>query len=94
MADYFEAALLEELCPGRGTIVTIAGKGTVYAMDDSCLHNGASLGRSNLDDKIVTSRGHGWKYRKTTGATFQAPDYGVNTYNAKVADGKIWVAIT
>jgi nitrite reductase/ring-hydroxylating ferredoxin subunit len=101
MADYFEAALLEELPPGRGMTVTISGKevalfnvdGTVYAMDNSCLHNGESLGQSNLDGKIVTCRGHGWKYDVTTGVTFQVPDYGVSSYAVKVVDGKIWVAI-
>jgi nitrite reductase/ring-hydroxylating ferredoxin subunit len=101
MANYVEVANLEQLLPGRGTVVTIEGKdialfnvdGSVYAMDDGCLHHGVSLGTSELDGKIVTCRGHGWKYDVTTGNTLNVPDYGVSAYPVKVVDGKIMVAI-
>ena len=66
--------------------------GTVYAMDDGCLHHGVSLGTSELDGKIVTCRGHGWKYDVTTGSTLNVPGYGVAAYPVKVVDGKIMVA--
>ena len=77
MANYVEVANLEQLPPGRGTAVTIEGKdialfnvdGTIYAMDDGCLHQGLSLGNSELAGEIVTCRGHGWKYDVTTGST-------------------------
>jgi nitrite reductase/ring-hydroxylating ferredoxin subunit len=100
MANYVEVANLEQLPPGRGTVVTIEGKdialfnvdGSVYAMDDGCLHHGVSLGTSELDGKIVTCRGHGWKYDVTTGNTLHVPDYGVSAYPVKVVDGKIMVA--
>jgi nitrite reductase/ring-hydroxylating ferredoxin subunit len=102
MADFIEAARLDELPPGRGTCVTIAGKdvalfnveGAIYAMEDSCLHQGLSLGTSKLDGKVVTCRGHGWRYDVTTGKTLHVPDYGVVTYAVKVVDGKIMVAIS
>ena len=53
MAEFIEVARLDELPPGRGTVVTIADKdvalfnveGTVYAMANACLHQGQSLGR-------------------------------------------------
>ena len=101
MANYIEVANLEQLPPGRGTTVSIEGKdialfnvdGTVYAMDDTCLHQGVSLGISKLDGKIVTCRGHGWKYDVTTGSTYPVPGVGVATYPVKVADGKIMVAV-
>ena len=101
MANYIEVANLEQLPPGRGTTVSIEGKdialfnvdGTVYAMDDTCLHQGVSLGISKLDGKIVTCRGHGWKYDVTTGSTYPVPGVGVATYPVKVVDGKIMVAI-
>ena len=48
MANYMELANLDQLPPGRGTAVSVEGKeialfnvdGTVYAMDDTCLHHG------------------------------------------------------
>jgi nitrite reductase/ring-hydroxylating ferredoxin subunit len=101
MANYIEVANLEQLPPGRGTTVSIEGKdialfnvdGTVYAMDDTCLHQGVSLGISKLEGNIVTCRGHGWKYDVTTGSTYPVPGVGVATYPVKVVDGKIMVAI-
>ena len=101
MANYIEVANLEQLPPGRGTTVSIEGKdialfnvdGTVYAMDDTCLHQGVSLGISMLEGNIVTCRGHGWKYDVTTGSTYPVPGVGVATYPVKVVDGKIMVAI-
>jgi len=101
MAEYVEAARLEQVPPRKGTTATVRGKelalfnvdGTIYAMDDSCLHHGVSLGTSQLDGKIVTCRGHGWKYDVTTGSTLSSPGYGVTAYPVKVVDGKIMVAI-
>jgi len=101
MADYIEAARLDELPVGRGTVVTIANKdvalfnveGTVYATSNMCLHQGLSLGHSKLEGKVVTCRGHGWRYDVTTGSTLQVPGYGVATYPVKVVDGKIMVAV-
>jgi nitrite reductase/ring-hydroxylating ferredoxin subunit len=101
VANYVEVANLEQLPPGRGTAVTIEGKdialfnvdGTIYAMDDGCLHQGLSLGNSELKGEIVTCRGHGWKYNVTTGSTLSSPGYGVAAYPVKVVNGKIAVAI-
>lgn len=100
MADYLEVATIEQLPPGRAMSVRVSGKdvalfnvdGTVYAIDDSCLHQGVSLGNSKFAGKVVTCRGHGWKYDVTTGSTLSSPGYGVVTYPVKVVDGKIMVS--
>lgn len=102
MADFLEAARLDQVPPGSGTAVTVAGKelalfnveGTIYAIDNSCLHQGASLGSGKLEGKVVTCRAHGWKYDVTTGGTLHVPDYGVTCYPVKVVDGKILVAVS
>jgi 3-phenylpropionate/trans-cinnamate dioxygenase ferredoxin component len=101
MAEFVEVMRLEELPPGKGTMVTVAGKdvalfnvdGTIYAMEDSCLHQGLSLGTSQLDGKVVTCRGHGWRYDVTTGCTLHVKDYGVVTYPVKIVEGRITVSV-
>jgi nitrite reductase/ring-hydroxylating ferredoxin subunit len=101
MENFIEALRLEDLPPGRGTSVTVAGKavaffnvdGTIYAMEDACLHHGLSLGTSELRGNVVTCRGHGWRYNVTTGNTLHVPDYGVASYPVKVVDGTIMVAM-
>jgi nitrite reductase/ring-hydroxylating ferredoxin subunit len=100
MASFVEVARVEQLPPGNGMVVRADGKeiaifnvdGTIYAMDDSCRHQGLSLGTSKLEGKIVTCRGHGWKYDVTTGSTLASPGFGVAAYPVKVVDGKIMVA--
>jgi nitrite reductase/ring-hydroxylating ferredoxin subunit len=102
MADFIEVARLDDIPPGTGTCVTVGGKdvalfnveGAIYAMEDSCLHQGLSLGTSKLEGNVVTCRGHGWRYNVTTGKTLHVPDYGVATYPVKVVDGKIMVAVS
>lgn len=101
MANYVQVGDIEQLPPGRGTVVTVEGKdvalfnvdGTFYAIEDVCLHQGMSLGSSKLEGKIVTCRGHGWKYDVTTGSTHPVPGIGVAAYPVKVVEGKILVAI-
>ena len=100
MASFVEVARVEELPPGSGRVVRIDGKevaifnvdGTIYAIDDSCRHQGLSLGTSKLEGRIVTCRGHGWKYDVSTGSTLASPGYGVAAYPVKVVDGTIMVA--
>jgi 3-phenylpropionate/trans-cinnamate dioxygenase ferredoxin component len=102
MADFIEAARVDELPPGRGTRAVVAGRdvalfnvdGTVYAMDDSCLHRRQSLGCSGLEGKIVTCRGHGMRYDVTTGGVIaNDTGWGVAGYPVEVVDGKIMVAL-
>lgn len=99
--DFVEVAALDQLPPGSGTTFTVNDKqvavfnvdGAVYAMADACLHRGASLGSGKCEGKVVTCRAHGWRYDVTTGNTLHVPDYGVQTYPAKVVDGKILVCV-
>ena len=99
--NYIEAAKLDDLPPGRGTCVRVDGKdialfnvdGTVFAINDSCLHQGLSLGTSELKGKVVTCRGHGWQYDVTNGNMLVSPGFGVTPYAVKVVDGKIFVAV-
>jgi nitrite reductase/ring-hydroxylating ferredoxin subunit len=101
MAEFVEAAPLDQVPPGAGTTATVAGKelalfnvdGRIYAID-SCLHHGASLGSGKLEGKVVTCRAHGCKYDVTTGGTLHVPDYGVGCYPVKIVDDKALVAVS
>lgn len=101
MADFVEVARAEQLPPGTGTCFTVAGRtiavfnvdGSIYAINDPCLHKGASLGTGKLEGKVVTCRAHGWRFDITTGNMMNVPGYGVASYPAKLADGKILVLV-
>jgi nitrite reductase/ring-hydroxylating ferredoxin subunit len=101
MADFLEVASLEQIAPGHSMVVKVAGKdvalfnvkGRIYAIDDACVHQGASLGAGKLEGKIVTCRAHGLKYDVTTGFVGGSPGYGVASHAVQVIDGKIAVAV-
>ena len=101
MADFIQAATLDQLPRGRGTTVTIGDTsvalfnvdGTVYAINDTCKHAGSSLGSGELNGKMVRCRAHGWKYDVTTGYANGIDGFGVPTYAVKVVDGNIMVAL-
>jgi 3-phenylpropionate/trans-cinnamate dioxygenase ferredoxin subunit len=103
MPEFIEATPLDQIPPGTGTTVTIAGKdvalfnvdGTVYATNDACKHAGASLGfAGKLEGKIVTCRVHGWKYDVTTGDMPLVPGMNLGCYPVKIVDGKVHVALS
>ena len=102
MTGFVEVGRLEQVLAGTGASFTVAGKeiavfnidGTIHAMDNACLHKGASLGYGKLDGKVVTCRAHGWRYDVTTGSTMNSPGYGVKSYPAKIVDGKVFVDIS
>ncbi len=101
MADFVEVGSVEQVPPGNGATFTVSEKpiavfnvdGAVYAMDDTCLHKGSSLGAGKLDGKVVTCRAHGWRFDVTTGSTISSPGYGVKSYPAKIVGGKILVMV-
>jgi nitrite reductase/ring-hydroxylating ferredoxin subunit len=62
MGEFVEAARLDHVAQGTGISITVAGKdlarfnvdGVLYAIDDVCLHAGASLGSGQREGKTVT----------------------------------------
>ena len=101
MADFIEAARLDEIPAGTSRFVRIADKdialfnvdGNIYAIADTCAHQGSSLAQGKFEGKVVTCRSHGWRYDVTTGYLTSSPGFGVASYPVKVVDGKIMVAL-
>jgi nitrite reductase/ring-hydroxylating ferredoxin subunit len=95
MADFIAVARLDQLASGHGMTVTVRGvpvalfnvEGTVYAIDDTCRHEGVSLGSGELRGAIVRCRAHGWRYDVTTGHTMHDPAERVTRDPVQVVDG-------
>jgi nitrite reductase/ring-hydroxylating ferredoxin subunit len=68
--------------------------GTFYAIDNVCLHVGGPLGEGFLEGEIVTCPLHGWQYNVATGEVILNPEMRVPTYQVKVENGKIMVAVS
>lgn len=94
---------VNEVPVGRGRAFTIAGRriaifrvaeGEVYAIDDRCSHDEASLseGDVDLDELCVECPMHGSLFDLRTGKPRTLPAFTpVATYCSEVRDGRIFV---
>ena len=75
-----------------GTTIAVANVGgTLYAINNTCLHRGGPLGQGELEEKIVTCPWHGWQYDVTSGKVEMNPSVGVETYAVEVRGEDIFV---
>jgi 3-phenylpropionate/trans-cinnamate dioxygenase ferredoxin component len=101
MADFVKVASLNELENGAAKAVEVGGKtiaifnvnGTVYALDNTCLHRGGPLGEGILEGDVVTCPWHMWQYNVRTGEKLEYPSLKVATYPVQVEGNDIKVAV-
>jgi len=101
MAEFVQVAKLSDLEAGSCKAVLAAGKmialfnveGTVYALDNVCLHRGGPLGEGFMEGKIVTCPWHMWEYDVCTGERVGNPALKVCTYPVHIEGDEIKVAI-
>jgi nitrite reductase/ring-hydroxylating ferredoxin subunit len=99
--DYVDVCALDAVAPGRAVAVRVEDRdvalfnvdGCVHALEDSCLHQGASLAAGKFCGRSVTCRAHGWRYDVTTGALAASPTLGVASFPVKVVAGRVLVAL-
>ena len=83
MPRWVKIAEIGAVAPGAGRAFDVDGHsiavfnldGTLYAIDDSCPHQGSSLAAGTLEGCVVTCRSHGMKINVTGG---QQPGQGMN----------------
>jgi len=101
MAEFVKVASLSDLAPGSAMMVEVNGKeialfnvgGTVYATDNTCLHQGGPLGEGSLEGEVVTCPWHLWEYNVRTGEKVGASSLKVATYPVKLEGSDIKIAV-
>lgn len=101
MAEFIKVANLLDVAPGTAQAVNINGQlialfnvdGTIYALDNSCLHQGGPLGEGLLEGEVVTCPWHMWDYNVRTGEKVGNPSLKVSRYEVQVENGEIKVAV-
>lgn len=84
MTKWVKIAEIGDVHPGAGRAFEVEGNsiavfnvdGKLYAIDDSCPHQGSSLAMGSLDGCVVTCRSHGMKVNVTAGEL--QPGLGMN----------------
>ncbi len=101
MAELVKVASVAELPVGSCKAVEVNGKtialfnvdGKVFALDNTCLHQGGPLGEGMLEGDVVTCPWHMWEYNVRTGEKVGSPSLRVAAYPVEVEGNDIKVAI-
>ncbi len=100
--EYVKVAALDDLPPGTLLGVEVAGvrvclanaDGEIYAIQDNCTHRDFPLSAGELEDCTVECTWHGAKFDVKSGRALALPAIKpVKTYEVKVEDGQILVAV-
>ena len=101
MTEFVKVANLSDIAPGTAKAVEVAGRtialfnvdGAVYALDNTCLHQGGPLGEGTLEGDVVSCPWHMWEYNVRTGEKVGHPELKVSKYEVQVENGEIKVAV-
>jgi nitrite reductase (NADH) small subunit len=101
MADFVKVANLSDLETGSCKAVEAGGKeialfnvdGTIYALDNTCLHQGGPVGEGFLAGNVVTCPWHLWEYNVCTGEKVGNPELRLASYPVQVEGNDVKVAL-
>ncbi len=101
MAEFIRVADLSELVPGSAKTVEVNGKaialfnvgGTIYATDNTCLHQGGPLGEGELTGDVIMCPWHQWEYNVRTGELVGDSSLKLATYPVQVEGSDIKVGV-
>ncbi|MFB3924156.1 MAG: Rieske (2Fe-2S) protein [Terriglobia bacterium] len=101
MAGFVKVASVAELPAGSCKAVEVDGKtialfnvsGQVFALDNTCLHQGGPLGEGTLEGDVVTCPWHMWEYNVRTGEKVGNPALKIAAYPVQVEGNDIKVAV-
>ena len=101
MAERVKVAEVSDVAPGEMRAVEAAGRsialanveGTIYAIDNACLHRGGPLGEGDLDGTAVICPWHGWRWDVRTGKNANNPAIAVACLPVTVEGGAVYVDV-
>lgn len=90
--EFVKVAKVGEIPSDKGKVIVAEGKeialfkldGAVYAIDNTCLHEGGPLGHGPVKDGIVACPWHLWRFDIRTGAMVAAPSMKVDCFRVKI----------
>lgn len=101
VSSWFTVARVDEVARGRGKTVRAGDRdialfnesGEFFAIDDTCPHQGASLGEGTLHEGRVICPWHSWIFELRTGACRGVPQLAVACYATRRSGETVEVEI-
>lgn len=93
-------ASVQDIPEGKGIVVTLSNgfeialfkvKGQIYALDNSCPHEGGPLGEGTLEECVVSCPWHGWEFDVTTGECLNMPFEEARKIGIKIVGDQIFL---
>ena len=78
---------------GGMTIALVCTTAGIYALDNTCAHEGGPLGEGSVEGTTVTCPLHGWQFNAKTGRCLTEKEQRQRTFATKVEQGKVWVRV-
>ena len=103
IGQYFRVCAADEILEGHvkdfelnGTnIILTKVQGRIYALDNLCTHDGGDLGGGDIVDGEIECPRHGARFDLKTGAATRFPAVeGIRTYDVKIENGELLVAMS
>ena len=102
MAKYVKAANVGDIPDGEGIVVEIEGRpiavfnkdGEYFATDDTCPHQGGSLGQGEIDGDEIVCPWHEWRFNIKNGDSLEIPGFQIDTFETKIEGSDILVEVT
>jgi nitrite reductase/ring-hydroxylating ferredoxin subunit len=100
MPDLVEVAALSDCASKSAYVVILADEaialfnidGRIFAIGDSCLRCGASIGAGTLHGSEAKCSRCDWRYDVTTGAVAGIPTLRADTFDVQIVDGAVMLA--
>ena len=101
MTDWVKIAEIADVPPGAGRAFQVEGTsiavfnvdGKLYAIDDSCPHQGSSLALGRLEGYVVTCRSHGMKVNVSAGEHQPGQGMNVRSYPVEPRPDGLYVGL-
>lgn len=99
--DRVPVGAVDELGPGQRKLVFVDGRsivlfnagGALYAIDNACPHNGASLANGHLDGCVLSCPAHGLRFDLRTGCMPGAGGLNLTTFPVQAIGVELFVSL-
>ncbi len=96
-----KACKVNDVQEGRGKVIFANGKevalfkvnGQFFAMDNTCPHQGGSLGDGSLNNDIVTCPLHAWQFNVKTGTSLLLEHIKLDSYKIEVHGEDVFIHV-
>jgi ferredoxin-nitrite reductase len=86
-----EPGSVRKVQAGAATLALVCTDEGVFALDNSCVHEGGPLGEGSVEGTTVTCPLHAWKFEAKTGRCLTNARRRQRTYETRIDQGQVWV---